>query len=219
MDVNNNYNLDGICEGSYIELFTYDADYFNQLLMQGYSVTQAREMDKEKNRNILGLSLPGSCVYMVYEYEINGYKYVRADEKPCYRRDTYIAIHQKQKYKYYVRYMTQNPAIAQIGGAILPNGTEGSTESNPFATAALILGICSIVLSGFVFPGIVTGILGLVFGIMAAAINKDKAKMKTAAIICSCVGIVISIIVVLVMMALFILTAGLQGTGSFYYSY
>ncbi|PKR79967.1 hypothetical protein CW751_12115 [Brumimicrobium salinarum] len=75
--------------------------------------------------------------------------------------------------------------------------------NNGMATAALVLGIVSIVFSFFWFIGLICGILGVVLGI----ISKNKIKTDpnmggsgaaTAGLITGIIGIIISVIVIII---------------------
>lgn len=62
------------------------------------------------------------------------------------------------------------------------------------ATAALILGILSIVtnlFSGFI--GMILGVIGIVFGVRGRR-DPEKAGMATAGIVCSVIGLVVGLV-------------------------
>ncbi len=80
------------------------------------------------------------------------------------------------------------------------NGTNGK------ATTAMILGIVSILTVIIPFIGIILGVVGLIFGILGRKeikrFNQEGNKMAVAGIICSVIGILLPIVlIVLTLMA------------------
>jgi len=76
-------------------------------------------------------------------------------------------------------------------------------QSNGKGVASLILGICSIVSSGFVITGVIAGIIGLV---LASLSKKQIGKngLATGGLITSIIGLVLSIITLLMFILLIV---------------
>lgn len=68
---------------------------------------------------------------------------------------------------------------------------EVGAEHNGKATAGLVLGILSIVLSFIPILGIILGIVGIVLGVMGR--KSEKKKLATIGIVLSVIGILISL--------------------------
>lgn len=66
-----------------------------------------------------------------------------------------------------------------------------------YAVASLVLGICSIVFSCCTYVGIIVGIVGLVLAILARKAGNEESICK-AGLICSIVGLSLSIILLIV---------------------
>ena len=71
-------------------------------------------------------------------------------------------------------------------------------KSNGFAIASLVLGIVSIVfcfIPGLILVGLITGIIGVVFGVLAK--KKNPTGMATAGLVCSIIGLILSSLVII----------------------
>lgn len=66
-------------------------------------------------------------------------------------------------------------------------------KSNGLAIASLVLGIASICLSCTVYFSFITGIVGIILGIISVVRQNPGKKMAIAGIICSAVGILLTI--------------------------
>lgn len=77
-------------------------------------------------------------------------------------------------------------------GSPQPNGD----GSKGMAIAAMVLGIVSIVLSCIWYVSLVTGIIGIVLGIMYNKKN-GKCGMSTAGIVCSIIGMVLAVVIII----------------------
>ncbi|MGQ4668718.1 DUF4190 domain-containing protein [Metabacillus halosaccharovorans] len=80
-------------------------------------------------------------------------------------------------------------------------------NTNGKAIAALILGILSIITIIFTGVGIILGVIGLILGIIGfneiKRFGQEGRKMAITGIICSCIGIFITIVFVVISVLLF----------------
>ncbi|MCJ8290774.1 MAG: DUF4190 domain-containing protein [Crocinitomicaceae bacterium] len=95
--------------------------------------------------------------------------------------------------------------------------TDGTQKKNGMATAAMVLGIISIVLGLFGWLGIITGIVAVILAIVAKKQIKADPSMAGSAgaakggLIMGIIGIALGIIItILAIMALNALASGLQ---------
>ena len=69
-----------------------------------------------------------------------------------------------------------------------------TAEENNFGLASFILGVLSAVFSLFIYPGIILGILGLIFGIVQT--RKKNNNWAIWGIVLSIAGVILSIVIV-----------------------
>lgn len=81
-------------------------------------------------------------------------------------------------------------------GEVQDYNNSGKGQGTGFGIASLVLGIVSIVVCCIWYISIPAGILAIVFGIMQIVKN-EKRGMAIAGIICSAVGVIASIVVLI----------------------
>lgn len=187
--------LTGVCHGRYIIKHTYNPAAINALTESGASKEEVLNSETPRSVRI-------RAYHILYEYEVNGRTYVRADHKQCHRKDKYIAMASYAKYIYNVYYDPANPAVAQIGdkigvadtasGSATPTTSSGVPLDNS-PILALVFGILAQVLSATVIPSLVLGPLGLVKAIKVLRTNDPRKMHAIIGMVLSCSGILSAI--------------------------
>ena len=204
--------LTGLCYGRYIMKYTYDPAKINSLTEAGASKEEVLNYETPRSVIITGY-------HILYEYEVNGRTYVRADHKLCHRKDKYIAMSEYTRYVYNVHFDPANPAVAQIGekvGVAVTNSTNNEPgnikisdipQSNaPVLT--LVFGILSLVLSFLVIPSLVLGPIGLTKGIDALGSKDPRKTHSILGVVISGLGILFSIAFIIVWIAVLLVFIG-----------
>lgn len=205
--------LTGLCYGRYIMKYTYDPAKINSLTEAGASKEEVLNYETPRSVIITGY-------HILYEYEVNGRTYVRADHKLCHRKDKFLALSEYTKYAYKVYYDPANPSVAQIGekvGVIDNNGNGNFTNGNlkvsnvPQSNApvlTLVFGILSLVLSFLVIPSLVLGPIGLTKGIDALGCKDPRKTHSILGVVFSGLGILFSIAFIIVWIAVLLVFIG-----------
>lgn len=202
------------CEGHLLNAYTYDANRFNNMIMQGFNIKDILESELAPIpiRNWGGFGGYGDVYYLIYEYTVDGITYVRACPQPiptnrsAANGDKYVRNRLRWIYK--VKYSSQNPGVSFLNKgshrvADMKNGLHvtniapirinrrRNTKTNgAISMFASVFAICFSLIAPI---GITAGIIGLLYGLKGRKTDPEE-KSSTTGIILSSAGLVLSIL-------------------------
>ncbi len=214
-----NHVYDKECEGHLLNAYTYDANRFNNMITQGFSIKDIleSEMTPIPIRGWGGFGNYGDVYYLIYEYTVNGITYVRACPQPIATNrsaangDKYVRNRLSWIYK--VEYSSLDPGVSILNKgshrvADMQNGLHVTSVApvrinrrrNPKTNGALsiLASIFSICFSFSAPMGIIAGIIGLNYGIKGRKTDPEE-KNSITGIILSCIGLGLSIIILIIL--------------------
>lgn len=181
---------DGVCVGHYIQEYVKDAITFNQNIESGMPFEEALRRDKEKGQ---GDPFSYNRFYILYEYDVAGYHFIRASEKASHSKGKYWYIRERCQHPHTIYYQRNYPFHSEIGHRV--DEKEGAGEDG---IKGFVFGILSMLLPCTVIGSIILGILGLKYSLQAKRKNTETMAFPICGIIFSIVGLVGSVMLLLV---------------------
>lgn len=240
------------CEGRYIGKYTFDAEQFNAAMNSGVGVDEYLQTEMHgvpfiRGPRILGFS---NQFYLLYEYNVNGYYFVRAERKGRVSRNRFFYASSYSGRTCTVNYDYYNPGESFVGNVANINngtpsanlaqgngaggyGTAGGTISQEsiaagmqyrqaryvFGLVSMIMGIFSTALCWVPFVSFFSfaaGIAGIILSVLSGKKNEDTPGFRKAGLICSIIGLSLSVLVGLVIIIIILMYNGLLWIGKTY---